>query len=281
MNFSEELPANFRSLIAFSVLAQRPIRIPAPSSLPASCLVYLDLVSQICPSSTLRPVDSKSYLFSPSLPTNNQGLSFSFDCGSARAIGYYIEPIILISMFGPDSLHLNLQGVTNDDIDNGPEALISAAIPLLEQFGVKGLSINVKKRAFRPDESGEVSLVVPVVKKLTRVKLTELLPWKRIRGTCFGGKIGGQWLNRVVDSAKGIVMKGLMPDVWIHTDLGKGCKGSGLGVMLCAETKTGRVAFSEKCIDESTVKESKRKSEHLYFFFQTLKFLWLIWDLNG
>ena len=49
------------------------------------------------------------------------GANLRHDCGKARAIGYFLEPLVLLSLFGKKPLTITLTGITNDDIDLGGE----------------------------------------------------------------------------------------------------------------------------------------------------------------
>lgn len=48
---------------------------------------------------------------------NNNDIEFEFDCGLERAISYYLEPIMILSLFGKANLKIILKGITNDEID--------------------------------------------------------------------------------------------------------------------------------------------------------------------
>jgi RNA 3'-terminal phosphate cyclase-like protein len=70
--------------------------------------------------------------FYSGMVTNNDGVVFDFDCGLHRSIGYYLEYLLLISMFGKTSLSINLTGITNDNHDNSVDSILHHLIPLLK-----------------------------------------------------------------------------------------------------------------------------------------------------
>ena len=72
--------------------------------------------------------DGSEVKFYPGLITNNEGQNISFDCGSERAIGYYLEMVIILAVFGKYDLDLQLKGITNDDIDISADNIISTAL---------------------------------------------------------------------------------------------------------------------------------------------------------
>jgi RNA 3'-terminal phosphate cyclase-like protein len=79
----------------------------------------------------------------PGFVTNGR---VSHDCGTARCIGWFVEGVIPLALFGKRALHLSLTGVTNDNLDLSVDALRAVTLPLLKRFGVAeegGLDIKV------------------------------------------------------------------------------------------------------------------------------------------
>lgn len=37
----------------------------------------------------------------------------AFDCGLSRAIGYFLEPLVVLGLFGKKSLEIKLKGINN------------------------------------------------------------------------------------------------------------------------------------------------------------------------
>ncbi len=56
------------------------------------------------------------------------------DCGTARAIGYFLEPLALIALWGKKPLTITLRGVTNDNTDCGVDVWRTVTFPLLRQL---------------------------------------------------------------------------------------------------------------------------------------------------
>lgn len=65
--------------------------------------------------------------------TNNEGVEFTFDCGVNRSIGYFLQYLLLIAMFGKVSLNINLTGITNDNHDNSVDSIQQHLLPLLKE----------------------------------------------------------------------------------------------------------------------------------------------------
>jgi RNA 3'-terminal phosphate cyclase-like protein len=50
--------------------------------------------------------DGSELKFYPGIISNNEGAKIIFDCGNERSIGYYLEMVILIAIFGKYDLDL-------------------------------------------------------------------------------------------------------------------------------------------------------------------------------
>eukprot|EP00854_Cymbomonas_tetramitiformis_P002017 gene2017-2706_t len=150
------------------------------------------------------------------------GRAIVHDCGTARAIGYYIEPLICLSLFGKKPLSITLKGITNDSLDPCVDTLRTVTLPLLKHFGVEeGLDLRITKRGAPPLGGGEVHLSCPVARKLSAVSWVDGGLVKRIRGVAYSTRVSPQNANRMVDAARG-VLNDLLPDVYIFTDHASG-----------------------------------------------------------
>lgn len=133
--------------------------------------------------------------------TNNEGVDVEFDCGLSRSIGYFLEYLLLIAMFGKNSLNITLTGVTNDNHDNSVDSIQQHLFPLLKehyQFDNE-LQIKIVKRGYLPEGGGLVHVTIPTVRKLKKINLEDKGYIKRVRGVCSGSKIGTSILNQVKD----------------------------------------------------------------------------------
>jgi RNA 3'-terminal phosphate cyclase-like protein len=45
------------------------------------------------------------------------GGTITHDCGTSRAIGYFLEPLLCLCPFAKVNSKITLNGITNDDID--------------------------------------------------------------------------------------------------------------------------------------------------------------------
>lgn len=166
-------------------------------------------------------------------------------CSLERSIGYYLEVLIPLAPYCKTPIEARLHGITNDTIDPSVDALRHSSIPLLRQFfGVfdeKQLELKIISRGLKPGGGGIVSFKCPVRKVLKPVQLLMPGKVKRIRGIAFATRVSPQIANRMVDTAKGMLLK-FITDIYIYTDHLKGKnsgKSPGFGLSLVAETTEG------------------------------------------
>ena len=148
------------------------------------------------------------------------------DCGTARSIGWYIEGIIPLAIFAKAPLNVNMTGITNDDTDLSVDILRNVTFPLLKNFNLNGLSLEIKKRGAHPNGGGAVHLFIPITREIQPINITDMGLIKRIRGVGYCSKISPSILARLVDTTRSVLNQ-YIPDVYIHTDHYKG-KDSGL-----------------------------------------------------
>ncbi|KAL2934484.1 putative RNA 3'-terminal phosphate cyclase-like protein [Bienertia sinuspersici] len=166
------------------------------------------------------------------------------DCGLSRAIGYFLEPLIVLGLFGKKSLSIRLKGITNDSKDPSVDTFRSTTLNILKRFGVpsEGLELKIESRGVPPLGGGEVVLSVPIVhSSLTPVNWIDEGMVKRIRGVSFSTRVPVQHENSIRIAARGI-FNHLLPDVHIFTDHKAGAQAGnspGFGVSLVAETTSG------------------------------------------
>lgn len=185
--------------------------------------------------------------YRPGIIVGGDGLSH--DCGTSRAVGYFVQPLLVLAPFAKSALSITLRGVTNGYEDVSVDILRTVTLPLLRHFGIDGAALHINKRGAPPLGGGEVRLEVPAVRQLTPVSLLEAGKVRRVRGIAYGAKVSPQMANRLVEGARG-VLNHFLPDVWIYTDVHKGKTSGaspGFGVALIAETTSGSLLSSELC----------------------------------
>jgi RNA 3'-terminal phosphate cyclase-like protein len=196
-----------------------------------------------------------SMRYRPGLITGGEGLQH--DCGTSRAIGYFVEPLLVLAPFAKKQLGITLRGVTNGPDDISVDVLRTVTLPLLRHFGIEGTALHVEKRGALPLGGGEVRLEVPPVRFLDPISLLDAGKVRRVRGVAYGTKVSPQMANRMVDGSRG-VLNHFLPDVWVYTDTHKGKSSGaspGFGVALVAETTTGALLSSELCASAGVLPE--------------------------
>ena len=113
----------------------------------------------------------------------------------------------------------------------------------------EGLELKILKRGAKPKGGGEVSFKCPTKIKLLPINLTDPGKIKRIRGIAYAMRCAPAICNRLVETAKGVLLK-LLPDVYIITDHQKresAGNSPAFGLTLVAETINGTYLCGEAC----------------------------------
>jgi RNA 3'-terminal phosphate cyclase-like protein len=246
---------HFRERLVCATLSGKPIRIdeirslderPGIRDFEASFLRLLEKVTNGCSIQINNTGTSLKY--KPGLMIGGHILGLTHACPNSRSIGYFVEPLLKLSLFSKKALVITLTGITNDELDPSVDIIRTVSLNLLKKFGIEdAIELKIKKRGAPPEGGGEVLLKVPVVKALSPIDLLDEGKIKRVRGIAYTTKISPQIANRVVDGARGI-LNNLLPDVYIYTDHFKG-KDSGLspgyGLTLVAESTSGALLSAE------------------------------------
>ncbi|GLC44223.1 hypothetical protein PLESTB_000754400 [Pleodorina starrii] len=248
---------HFRQRLVCSTLSGRPIRIddiraadpesPGLRDFEASFLRLLEKLTNGCVVEINETGTSLRYR--PGVVVCGSGLTH--DCGTSRSIGYFLEPLLVLGLYGKKPLSITLRGITNDETDPGVDTFRTVTLPLLRKaLGVEdGLELRVVSRGAAPGGGGEVALRVPLVKQLGAISMEDEGMVKRIRGVAYSMKVSPQVTNRMVDGARG-VLNALLADVYVFTDATSGAasgKSPGYGITLVAETTSGCLISAEAC----------------------------------
>ncbi|GBM60785.1 putative RNA 3'-terminal phosphate cyclase-like protein, partial [Araneus ventricosus] len=103
------------------------------------------------------------------------------------------------------------------------DAIMHSSLPVLKRFILndENLEIKIKGRGLPPEGGGEVVFRCPIVNTIRPVKCLDPGKIKRIRGYAYSVRVSPAMSSRMVDSAKGLLLK-FLPDVYIYTDHYKG-----------------------------------------------------------
>ena len=186
-------------------------------------------------------------------------------CHPGRGLAYYLEPLLLIALFGRKPLSISLTGVTDGGPDPSIDAWRAATLPLVRRAAGLGvgvdaatsllaggaageLSLRLVRRGVFPAGGGEVAFTAPALRGLPPLSLTEEGLVRRVRGVAFAARVSPSMAARAVDGARG-VLNALLADVFIFTDhcptAASGGPAPGFGVTLVAETTTGALLAAE------------------------------------
>ncbi|KAL8233452.1 hypothetical protein R6Q59_019552 [Mikania micrantha] len=132
---------NLRQRLLLSTLSSTPILIediradatwPGLLSHEVSFLRLLETVSDDCHVEINETGTKLKY--KPGIVMGGRYLEH--DCGLSRSIGYFLEPLIVLGLFGKKPLSIKLKGITNDSKDPSVDTFRSTTLPLLKRFGV-------------------------------------------------------------------------------------------------------------------------------------------------
>lgn len=240
---------NLRLRLLLSTLSSTPIlidEIRSNETLPGLRpheISLLRLIEKVCDDCHVEINETGTKLkYKPGIVMGGKYLAH--DCGLSRSIGYFLEPLLVLGLFGKKPLSIRLKGITNDSKDPSVDTFRLTTLNILKRFGVpsEGLELKIESRGVPPLGGGEVVLSVPIVhSSLTAVNWIDEGMVKRIRGVSFSTRVSSQFENAIIHSARGIFNR-LLPDVHIFTDHKAGAQAGnspGFGVSLVAETTSG------------------------------------------
>ncbi|CAL1530335.1 unnamed protein product [Lymnaea stagnalis] len=189
------------------------------------------------------------------------------ECHLSRPIGYYLEMLMCLAPFTKEPLKAVLKGVTCDKDDPSVDLLKLSVFPVLKRFiGTdEGLELKINKRGAAPEGGGEVLFTCPCRQKLRPIKFTQPGKIKRIRGVAWAVRVSPAFVNRLVDSARGVLNR-FLTDIYIYTDHMKGSqsgKSPGFGLTLVAETTEGAFLAAEEVSSSRGSGESPTVPEDL------------------
>lgn len=246
---------SLRVKLILSVLSGKPIKLknirrdedePGLQDYEVNLLKLIDLITN----GTRTDINETgtSLYFVPGLLI---GGTFEFDCKLERSISYYLQVLFCIGPFGKKPLDITFKGITNDSDDLSIDYLKYSSIPVIKRFigSDDGLELKIVRRGAKPKGGGEVTFTCPTKTKLIPINLTDPGKIKRIRGIAYAMRVAPAVCNRLVETAKGVLLK-FLPDVYIVTDHQKrenAGNSPAFGLTLVAETISGTFLCGEAC----------------------------------
>ena len=248
----EELQGSnfFRLKIAYSFILNRPIKlsnIRSDSTNPGMTQYEISFLRLVCEVSNGTKINinqtGTGFTLIPGTITNNYGDELEFECDKSRCITYYAEGLIPICLYGKESLHIKLKGITNNLIDNSVDSFQMSTCVLLQKLIVGDtVEFKINKRGVLPNGAGEIYFKIPIITGLAPFDWVNEGKIKRIRGVAFTSKLPSTFTTQMIDTCRHI-LNNFIPDVWIAVDNYKDKEldkiSPGYGISITAETKEG------------------------------------------
>ena len=206
----------FRYRVVVSLIMGIPIRITRIRSksdypgLTDSEVKFLQLIAKITNGTEVDINETGTVLkFTPGIVINNSSnVPIFFDCGNETTLGYFLEGILPLVIFGKNKLDLSLTGLSNSKDDTGVDVISLVQLPLLKKFGVEDIELKIVSRG----ENSQVSLKLTPIRRLSPINLVDSGKIKKVRGVAFTSRMNVQMGNRAAYAAKGH-LHSFLPDI--------------------------------------------------------------------
>lgn len=220
---------NLREALLLSTLSERAVKLSL--EFPPYIHHLLDLFKAL-QTGCKYSLSTKDLVYIPGIISQQAPLSH--DCGTHRAIAYFLEPVLLLSLYSKTPLELELVGLTSSALDQSVDSLANCLIPMIKKYVPDWFcDIKILQRGY--STPGKVLFKSQPIKYIPARDLLDKGLVKKIRGVCSGTKVAPNLLNRTVSKCREL-FNDYIPDVWITTDLGKK-SASGYALSLVAETQ--------------------------------------------
>lgn len=237
---------DFRYRLVLSTLSAKPIRITdiRPDDVNPGLKDYEVSFLRLLESITNGGVMEISYtgttiIYKPGLIS---GGAHTHICPVSRAVGYFIEPLLLLAPFAKKPTTVTLRGVTSNDLDAGVDLIRTVYFPALSKLGIDNSELRIVRRGSPPQGGGEVVLSIPhCVLQPKTLHATQPNQVARIRGVSFSTRVSPASVTRCIESARA-VLKATEVETFIYADVTKGAESGsspGFGITLVAETRSG------------------------------------------
>ena len=155
----------FRHRIVFATLTHTPIEINNIRLKHEKCglrdyeMNFLELLDSITNGSLIEINESGTRVrYRPgTIIGSNRALTHK--CSTSRGVAYWIEPLIMLLIFGKYETSITLLGATYHNLDISIDVIRGVLLPfLIKLFGITNLKMDLKRRALPP--SGGMFLFV-------------------------------------------------------------------------------------------------------------------------
>ncbi|CAD6587071.1 MAG: hypothetical protein CYPHOPRED_003775 [Cyphobasidiales sp. Tagirdzhanova-0007] len=195
------------------------------------------------------------------------GGTIQHTCPDSRAVGWFLEPILVLGLFGKTDLKLTLKGITTNNRDVSADTLRTSYLPHLSAFlpatVTAPLELRIVKRGFLPSGGGEITYLSPSIRNLKPgYSFTQPGVVNKIRGIAHSVRVSPAISQRLVNGAKE-VLSPLCGDCRIYADVYRGTesgKSPGFAITLVA-TSTTTALHSSEAVSGSSAASSDVVSE--------------------
>ena len=231
--------------IVCSILSKKPVDLVLTNACLQDFEVnFLKFIERLTAGSHMRlSVDRSTLHFTPGFVL---GGVFSHEVPTSRCVTYLVDAAILLLPFAKHPSVITLTGATQGELDASVDTVRSVSVRWLQIFGVAA-SLRVVRRGAAPTGNGCIILTVENVRRLRSVTVEDRGAIKRVRGVAFASNCSGDLVQRAASTCKGELLN-FLPDAYIVSDIGAGghSVGSGYGLLLIAETITGKCVVSQE-----------------------------------
>ena len=114
-------------------------------------LSFLDLLDKITNGSLIEINESSTKIrYNPGTIIGSS-YPIVFECPTSRSISYYLEPILILLLFGKQQSIIIFNGCTYHEYDINIDVIRGVFIPILKKhFGLMDIKIDLKRRALPP-----------------------------------------------------------------------------------------------------------------------------------
>lgn len=200
------------------------------------------------------------------------GGNLTFQCHESKAIGYYLEYILLLGPFAKKKFSIVFKGIDEESSSCSLEGVKWGLLPIMEKFGVLDVELHILKRGAAPKGGAEVHLMI---NQLLQTPLTlhalEIPKYSAIRGVCYSTRVSPSIVNRLVESCRVVfqntgIKTDIIADAWRGENSGK---SPSWGLTLVLELKkSGYRIFNYELGQSSDVPEDIGKKCALELFYE-------------
>lgn len=174
------------------------------------------------------------------------GGSFSHNCPTSKSLSYFIIPMLMLAPFSKKKFSIIFKGLTSNKNEVGLDFIKWGFIPLMDKFGIRDVELHTLKRGSFPNAGGEVHLLVnSLIPQPITIHLLDIPNISSIRGIAWCTRVSPSVVNRLVDSARGVLRQtgcevNITTDVWRGENSGK---SPGFGITLFTESKKSPLRY--------------------------------------